>query len=211
MQHTSIRVGVSTVIVLSIHILILWVFEKASPVQFKHPNYSLTVRFTENFATKNTVVPAKSNQNAKLAEPENLLKNNSASSTIGDEKVRDEEKISLSNDAFIASVNASDWLEKNPLSYLLREEIDLAAEPLIDLGVQFARLFPIFSGTVIVEFWVDSTGKVSRVDIKQGRTLVDMNVALADMLEFHFLPAQREGVLVDSRKLIVIDTNALVP
>jgi hypothetical protein len=99
------------------------------------------------------------------------------------------------------------WIETSASEYFRRDEVDRAAEPLADIGAQFARLFPVLSGIVIVEFWIDASGKVSKVNIQEGRTLVPIDTALESLLEIEFLPAQRAGESVPSRKLIEIDTN----
>jgi hypothetical protein len=111
----------------------------------------------------------------------------------------------------VRSATSSNWLEADSMQYLLREQVDIAAEPLLDIGVQFARIFPVLSGTAVVEFWIDNSGKVSRVDLRQGATLMPLELALAEMLLFEFLPAQLEGSPVASRKLVEIDTNVIRP
>jgi hypothetical protein len=99
------------------------------------------------------------------------------------------------------------WIEAQASEYFRRDEVDIAAEPLTDIGIQFARLFPVLSGIVVVEFWIDFSGKVTKVDIQQGRTLVPIDTALETLLDTEFLPAQRAGEPVSSRKLIEVDTN----
>jgi hypothetical protein len=114
-------------------------------------------------------------------------------------------------EVMVRSATSPNWLEADSMQYLLREQLDIAAEPLLDMGVQFARIFPVLSGTVVVEFWIDNSGKVSRVDLIQGATLMPLELALAEMLSFEFLPAQLEGSPVASRKLVEIDTNVIRP
>lgn len=106
-----------------------------------------------------------------------------------------------------ASATASNWIETSSMRYRQRDELDSAAEPLADLGLEFAKIFPVLSGTVVVEFWISETGSVTRVDILQGTTLSPIDTALIEMLRYEFVPALVANAPVASRKLVEINTN----
>jgi hypothetical protein len=94
--------------------------------------------------------------------------------------------------------------------YLLAGDLDETAMPSEDLGTVLARIFPVLSGLIVLDLWIDATGQVVRVDLVQGRTLLREVDAMQPLLEVKFQPAIKNGQSVASRKLIEIDTD-IVP
>ena len=94
--------------------------------------------------------------------------------------------------------------------YFSREELEISAEPLADLGKELSKILPVLSGTVIIEFWITETGRATRIDFIKGQTLLPIDEALQILLSYEFTPALRDGKPVASRKLIEIDTDAIL-
>jgi hypothetical protein len=199
-----------TLFVLAGHLLLLWMSGFMSLPQQIKPTGTLRIQGTARLHLQNDINTKNVAPFPVEMPPKTLQTTNATQARVEKPIVPLPEQQSVSPvEPFVSSATAPRWIREDSSNYFLREELDIAAEPLVDIGVQFAKLFPVLSGIVIVEFWIDATGRVSRVDIKQGRTLVESDVALAEMLGFDFLPADRAGAAVASRKLIEIDTDAL--
>jgi hypothetical protein len=93
--------------------------------------------------------------------------------------------------------------------YLPGNELDVTAISVEDLGVSLSKIFPILSGLIILELWIDTTGQVTRIDLIQGQTLSLESDAMKPLLDMTFAPAIKNGVPVSSRKLIEINTDII--
>ena len=94
-----------------------------------------------------------------------------------------------------------------PDLFLTLDQIDQSAEPLSDLGVTLGRIFPLFSGLVVLELWIDDQGRVLHVVVLQGRSLNSDSFDFVELLETPFKPAIKNGQTVASRKVIEINTD----
>ena len=101
-------------------------------------------------------------------------------------------------------------LQSPEIVYFLREELDSSAEPVADLGKELIKILPVLSGTVIIEFWITEAGQATRIDFIKGQTLLPLDEAMQILLSYEFTPALRDGKPVASRKLIEIDTDAIL-
>jgi hypothetical protein len=102
-----------------------------------------------------------------------------------------------------------DALLSHENEYLPGNELDVTAISVEDLGVSLSKIFPILSGLIILELWIDTTGQVTRIDLIQGQTLSLESDAMKPLLDMTFAPAIKNGVPVSSRKLIEINTDII--
>ena len=110
----------------------------------------------------------------------------------------------------LASTSKPTIFASSETVYFLREELDNSAEPLADIGKELSKILPVLSGTVIIEFWITETGQVTRIDFIKGETLLPLDEAMQILLNYEFAPAMRAGKSVASRKLIEVDTDAVL-
>jgi hypothetical protein len=95
----------------------------------------------------------------------------------------------------------------NEDSYLISSELDATASAPHDFGELLAKIFPVLSGIVILELWIDANGEVTRIDLIQGRTISQDADAMNELLSTKFGSAQKNGRTIASRKLIEINTD----
>jgi hypothetical protein len=94
--------------------------------------------------------------------------------------------------------------------YLPAQDVDFVAVPISDLGLEFSKIFPALSGLVILELWIDAQGNVKFWQLYQGQPLDPSSEALHVLQDFEFTPAMKDGKPVASRKLIEINTDAIL-
>jgi hypothetical protein len=96
-----------------------------------------------------------------------------------------------------------------PQHYLSLDELDLSASPEFDLGLTLGKIFPAFSGIVVLELWIDEEGRVMHVQVLQGRSLNSDPLEFKPLIESPFQPAMKDGRPRASRKVIEVDTDRL--
>jgi hypothetical protein len=94
-----------------------------------------------------------------------------------------------------------------PYQFLTLDQLDQSASPVSDLGLTLGKIFPLFSGVVLVELWIDDQGRVIHVVVHQGQSLNAEPSDYEVLLKSEFKPAMKDGLPVASRKLIEIDTD----
>jgi hypothetical protein len=203
------RFWTNSLIVVFLHGLLLFSFQhnqRISPLQNQGSHSILYSRFIDSpLVEKATLSPyiESSSQAVSLKQTELSKKNR---------------LLQFQNERYTRQVSSSslEVLSRDGVGLLLREDkyltsnmLDTTAHPIEDMGLILAKIFPVLSGLIIMELWIDESGKVVKVDLIQGRTISQDYDALHPLLETTFEPAMKDGSAVASRKLIEINTDIL--
>jgi hypothetical protein len=188
--------AIVVVFVLWLHGVLFYGFLNQSPISnslsFTEPNRTIIHRLSISLSNASTPTEIPSPSAKVITTKRERLKLPSALAPI----IR-QATLETTEPSLISSVKL----------YLTADQLDQSATPLADLGTVFAKIFPVLSGIVVIELWIDDEGNTTDAILIQGKPIDLEGFWKEDLLQIQFLPAKKNGQNVHSKQLIEINTD----
>lgn len=96
---------------------------------------------------------------------------------------------------------------QNRDNFLDADAVDTTAEPDDVFELMLAKILPLDTHSLVLEFWIEKDGRTVEVRCIEGACTDEVTAALPKLAELTFKPATKNGGAVANRKVIEIEPS----